>query len=351
MIFFYVDHLYYHFRYSFTRGIQTEISTKWVTIKWQTNMAWATGLGEREPGPLGTRKRCGIALCICIFSDLIILGIYWTRIGDALQNPFHAIIESLHQNDTQSESDALQTKYANASIHINGSDPNQDHVGIDRPQPPKVGRMVYHFAATIMYLCYTTMNIIILTNTIFKLYYMKHATPSWNPSSYRILRPFIFDVNSRIARWYFVAVIFLHLIICMDDVLISHTVGFRLPFNELSLEIIRQLTTLTYKAIGHVVNSLFFVFFLLISAIIMMSVKMTIILTSLDDFFGTGPNPRIHVNTNEEEGALNTPARSAVKRDDLPPSYEEETMPPSYDDALVLASIQMKQIHSGSEQE
>ena len=71
----------------------------------------------------------------------------------------------------------------------------------------------------------------------------------------------------------------------------------------------------------------------------------------LDDFFGTGPNPRIQASSNEEEGALNTPVRSAVKRDDLPPSYEEETMPPSYDDALVLASMQMKQIHSGSEQE
>ena len=317
-----------------------------------------------ELGPFGTKRRCGIALCTCIVSDLIILILYWSRIGDALQNPFIAIIESL-----KNESNTT-IHFLNNSLSRNTSNGN---TYFEYRDTPTVGRMIYHFAGTVLYIGYTCMNIKILVNAIIKFYYMHHTIPTWNPLDYRVLQPFIFDCKGRMAKWYFLTVIVLHLIICMDDVLIRHAIGFKLPFNELCLEIIRQFTNLAFKAIGHVINSLFFVFFLLISAIIIMSMKMTVILMCTDDFFGDSRNfpltrddqaTRRRLEGTEADN-IASQARSVeesdrysdtsstqhafvspkVKIDDLPPSYEEGSLPPTYDEALVLESIEMIEIH------
>ena len=298
----------------------------------------------------GTKRKCGICLCICIFSDIIILAIYWNKIGDAIRNPFIAIINSLEQKNSN---EAQQW-------------------GDDKPD---VGRIIYHFGGTLLYVGYTSMNIILLMNNIVGLYYL-NRTSSWNPNHNRFLRPFIFKLKGRFGKAYFMMVIVLHLIICMDDVLISHTIGYKLPFNELCMEILRQLTMLAYKAMSHVINSLFFVFFLLISSIIIMSIKMTIILTCLDNFYGDGikhyqtptssrpttsdttRTAALNPGTSEEGMVSSTETRTTAttqhifimptgKNDDLPPSYEEEILPPTYEEAIILASKQTTKIHSG----
>ena len=250
-------------------------------------MAWPD-----ELGPFGTKRRCGISLCICIFSDFIILAIYWSRIGEALQSPVLAIIESLETDDPKEHAETIKWYDNGSAIILQQNNSSPPKPWWDTAENPSVGRIIYHFAGALLYIGYTSMNIIIILNTIIRLCYMDRNL-SWNPPKYKILQPFLFDMKGKMARWYFVTVILLHLIVCMDDILISHAVGYKLPFNELFLEIVRQITMLIYKAIGHVINSLFFIFFLLISAIIIMSVKMTIILTCLDDFFGSGPSPGV----------------------------------------------------------
>ena len=318
-------------------------------------------------GLLGTKRRCGISLCVYIVSDFIILCIYWSRIGDALKNPIIAIIESLEPKYEQTEARNVP-QYSNSSLqNINSSTP----VYWDEDDRPGVGRMIYHFAATLLYLAYMSVNILILSTTIIKLHY-RIENFSTATKENRFLRIFIFDVKSRLARWYFITVILLHMIICMDDMLISHSVGFKLPFNDLCLEIIRQLTILMWKAVGHVIHSLFFIFFLLISGIITMSIKMTVILVCMDDFYG-GPflsNPNLRSESSDgartqasssrrtrssgEVGtrmettsiSLNVARHSSSKSNDLPPKYEDETLPPSYDEALALASLTNYEIRS-----
>jgi hypothetical protein len=337
-------------------------------------MAWPD-----ELGPFGTKRRCGISLCICIFSDFIILAIYWSRIGEALQNPVVAIIKSLEKDYPREQAETIQSYDNGSAIILQQNNSSSPKPWWDAAENPSVGRIIYHFAGALSYIGYTLMNTIIILNTIIRLCYMDRNL-SWNPPKYKILQPFIFDMKGKMARWYCVTVLLLHLIICMDDILISHAVGYKLPFNELFLEIVRQITMLIYKAIGHVINSLFFVFFLLVSAMIIMSVKMTIIITCLDDFFG---GPKIYVqqspgstassrgtatqstamavrsqlgssngeSAREEETSVRLAFVSpASKHDDLPPSYENEVLPPTYAEALVLASIEMPEIHSGSEQ-
>ena len=318
-------------------------------------------------GLLGTKRRCGISLCVYIISDFIILCMYWSRIGDALKNPILAIIESLDPKYEQTEARNVP-QYSNSSVqNINSSTP----VYWDEDDRPGVGRMTYHFAATLLYLAYMSVNILILSTTIIKLHY-RIENFSTATKENRFLRIFIFDVKSRLARWYFITVILLHMIICMDDMLISHSVGFKLPFNDLCLEIIRQLTILMWKAVGHVIHSLFFIFFLLISGIIIISIKMTVILVCLDDFYG-GPflsNPnlrrqssdgaRTQANSNRRAGSsdevgtrrettsiiISVTRHSSSKSNDLPPKYEDETLPPTYDEALELASLTNNEIRS-----
>ena len=187
-------------------------------------------------GQLGTKRRCGISLCVCILSDLIILAIYWPRIGDALKNPFIAIIESLEPTHNFTEEKNV-SQDSNVSLpKINSS--TTDYWNVQNK--PGVARMLYHFVATLLYLGYTIVNIIILTNTIAKLYY-KIEDLSIVSRKYKILRPFIFDAKSRLARWYFILVIFLHLLICMDDVLISHTVGFKLRLTSFAWKLSDKL--------------------------------------------------------------------------------------------------------------
>ena len=184
---------------------------------------------ETSSHVFGTKRSCGICLCMCILSDVIILAIYWNRLGEAICNPIIAIIRSLKESNSSAIQDSDE---------------------------PAVGRMIYHFLGSLLYIAYTFINIIVLTNTIVQLYYLKRSI-SWNPSKYRFLRPFIF-AESQLSKCYFITVMALLLLICMDDVLISHTVGYKLPFNELSLEVVRQLTMLAYQAMGHVINTLFF---------------------------------------------------------------------------------------------
>ena len=209
----------------------------------------------------------------------------------------------------------------------------------------------------------------IVSNTIIKLHYrIKEFSQTTRENKF--LQFFIFNGKSRLARWYFVSVIILHLLICMDDVLISHSVGYKLPFNELCLEIIRLVTIQIYLAVGHIINSLFFIMFILISAIIIMSIKMTLILTCIDDFYGgplkwsTDGEPyqaisrrRIRsageIGTEMENVSMQrvTTRHTSSKTDDLPPKYEDETSPPSYDEALALASSKDYEIHSDLGQE
>ena len=190
-------------------------------------------------GLLGTKRRCGISLCVFIISDFIILCIYWSRIGDALKNPILAIIESLEPEYEQTEARSVP-QYSNLSLqNINATTSKY----WDENNRPGVGRMIYHFTATLLYLAYMSVNILILSNTVVRLHYRIEDFSSTTKEN-SFLRIFIFDVKSRLARWYFFSVIFLHLVICMDDMLISHSVGFKLPFNDLCLEIIRQITRL-----------------------------------------------------------------------------------------------------------
>ena len=311
-------------------------------------------------GLLGTKRRCGICLCVCIISDFLVLGIYWSRIGDALKNPFIAISESF-------QSDHEFVEAINLSQHLNASAQTiktntTDYW--DENNRPGVGRMIYHFCATLLYLGYTSVNVMILSNTIIKLHY-RIKEFSQRTRENKFLQFFIFDGKSRLARWYFVSVIILFLLICMDDVLISHSIGYKLPFNELCLEIIRVGTVQMYLAVGHIINSLFFIMFILISAIIIMSIKMTLILTCIDDFYG-GPlkwstngepheaisrrrtRPAGEIGTEMENISIQraTTCNTSSKTDDLPPKYEDETSPPSYDEALALASSIDNEIHS-----
>ena len=118
-------------------------------------------------GLLGTKRRCGICLCVCIISDFLVLGIYWSRIGDALKNPFIAISESL-------QSDHEFVEAINLSQHLNASAQTiktntTDYW--DENNRPGVGRMIYHFCATLLYLGYTSVNVVILLNTIIKVLY------------------------------------------------------------------------------------------------------------------------------------------------------------------------------------
>ena len=96
-----------------------------------------------------------------------------------------------------------------------------------------------------------------------------------------------------------------------------------------------------------------------------MSIKMTLILTCIDDFYG-GPlkwstdrasnqaTSRRRTRLAEEIGTemenisiqRATTCHTSSKTDDLPPKYEDETSPPSYDEALALASSKDNEIHS-----
>merc|ERR1719422_2732528 len=92
---------------------------------------------------------------------------YWSRIGDALKNPFIAISKSLHPDHEVAEAMDL-SHHLNASaqtIKTNATD------YWDENNRPGVGRMIYHFGATLLYLGYTSVNLMILSNTITKLYY------------------------------------------------------------------------------------------------------------------------------------------------------------------------------------
>ena len=313
-------------------------------------------------GLLGTKRRCGISLCVYIVSDFIILCIYWSRIGDALKNPIIAIIESLEPKYEQTEARNVP-QYPNSSLqNINSSTP----VYWDEDDRPGVGRMIYHFAATLLYLAYMSVNILILSTTIIKLHY-RIENFSTATKENRFLRIFIFDVKSRLARWYFITVILLHMIM-----LPFNLPSIQLPFNDLRLEIIRQLTILMWKAVGHVIHSLFFIIFLLVLGIIVIPIKMTVILVCMDDFYG-GPflsNPNLRsessdggrtqasssrrarssdeVGTRQETTSISLAVarHSSSKSNDLPPKYEDETLPPSYDEALALASLTNNEIRS-----
>ena len=103
-----------------------------------------------------------------------------------------------------------------------------------------------------------------------------------------------------------------------------------------------------------------------------MSIKMTVILVCMDDFYG-GPflsNPNLRSESSDgarnqasssrrtrssgEVGtrmettsiSLNVARHSSSKSNDLPPKYEDETLPPSYDEALALASLTNYEIRS-----
>ena len=330
-----------------------------------SKQSWINMVCPDSIGLLGTKRRCGICLCVCIISDFLVLVIYWSRIGDALKNPFIAIIESLQPDHGFAEAINLP-QHLNASaqtIKTNATD------YWDENNRPGVGRMIYHFGATLLYLGYTSVNLMILSNTLIKLCYRIDEF-SQTTRENKLLRFFIFYGKSRLARWYFVTVIILFLLICMDDVLISHSIGYKLPFNELTLEIIRLLTIQMYLAVSHIINSLFFIIFILISAIIIMSIKMTLILTCIDDFYG-GPLKRYtegatnqatsrrrtrsacEIGTEMENISMQpaTTRHTSSKTDDLPPKYEDETSPPSYDEALALASSRDNEIHSDFGQE
>ena len=103
-----------------------------------------------------------------------------------------------------------------------------------------------------------------------------------------------------------------------------------------------------------------------------MSIKITVILVCLDDFYG-GPflsNPNLRsessdgtrtnassnrrTRSSEEVGtrietnsiSLAVARNSSSKSNDLPPKYEDETLPPSYDEALALALLTNNEIRS-----
>ena len=226
-------------------------------------MAWPD-----ELGPFGTKRRCGICLCICIVSDFIILAIYCTRIGDALQNPVLAIIESLEEGYAKEQGEIIKWYYNGSTVILQQNNASPFKPWWDKGERPSVGRIIYHFAGALLYIGYTLMNTKIIINTITRLYYMDRNLV-WNRPKHKILQPFIFDMKGKMAQWYFVTVVLLHLLVWMDNMLISHAVGYHLPFNELFLEIGWQITMLIYKANGDVImiawpNPQFFIFFLLI---------------------------------------------------------------------------------------
>ena len=130
-------------------------------------MAWPDHLG-----PFGTKRRCGVALCICIFTDLIILAIYWNRIGDALENPVRAIIKSVGK-DPKGPAEIIKWNNNGSSEILPQNDSSTTRPWWDTDENPSVGRLLYHFAGALLYICYTSMNSIILLNTIARIYYIE----------------------------------------------------------------------------------------------------------------------------------------------------------------------------------